>query len=222
VVIGGTTGTGDHVSTAKITPLLCPSFPGDDEAGASYAGINDCGAGTYVATVGTHTTGNTQEPVRENGAIVSGYRRQGRGTGINDMSDGVSKTVLLTESKEEDYNSWYCGSSTWVVALDPLTQLQTVTLGADGLPILNETLAAINLGPDLSAIAGSRQTQPYWPAMWSGEDRSWGPSSEHAGGVVIHSYGDGHTQSITDAIEPRVYYALISRNGGETVDQTQQ
>jgi hypothetical protein len=37
----------------------------------------------------------------------------------------------------------------------------------------------------------------------------------------VHSYADGHTQAITDSIDPTLYFRLISRGGGEPVAQDQ-
>ena len=47
-------------------------------------------------------------------------------------------------------------------------------------------------------------------------DRNWGPSSRHPG-VVIHGYGDGHTEGINDTIDPTAYIQLVTRGGREVV-----
>lgn len=45
--------------------------------------------------------------------------------------------------------------------------------------------------------------------------RLWGPSSQHPGGVVFHSFADGHVTGIAETIDPNLYLAIVSRNGGE-------
>ena len=50
--------------------------------------------------------------------------------------------------------------------------------------------------------------------------RMWGPSSDHAGGIVQHVYGDAHVEGLTDGIDPNVYLWIITRNGGEAIPST--
>jgi hypothetical protein len=49
-------------------------------------------------------------------------------------------------------------------------------------------------------------------------DVSWGPSSEHADGVVSHVFGDGHTMGVTDAVDAHIHLDTITRNGSEPID----
>ena len=44
----------------------------------------------------------------------------------------------------------------------------------------------------------------------SAYDRMWGPSSDHAGGIVQHVYGDAHVEGITDGIDPNVYLWIVT------------
>jgi hypothetical protein len=39
---------------------------------------------------------------------------------------------------------------------------------------------------------------------------SWGPSSSHAGGIVVHAHVDGSVHKITDDIDPTVYMHMIT------------
>jgi hypothetical protein len=43
---------------------------------------------------------------------------------------------------------------------------------------------------------------------------SWGPSSNHSGGVVVHAFVDGSAIVVTDC-DPTVYVEMITRAGGE-------
>ena len=47
--------------------------------------------------------------------------------------------------------------------------------------------------------------------------RLWGPSSEHAGGIVFHVFADGHVEGFTDQFDPNVYLWVVTRNGGEPI-----
>ena len=44
---------------------------------------------------------------------------------------------------------------------------------------------------------------------------SWGPSSNHSGGVVVHGGVDGSVHNITPDIDPTLYMRLITIAGGE-------
>ena len=44
---------------------------------------------------------------------------------------------------------------------------------------------------------------------------SWGPSSNHAGGLVVHLAVDGSAHNITTDCDPSVYIQLITRSGRE-------
>lgn len=189
--------SGEHVSTATITTLQCPSFSGGDEAGDGY---NDLAAasGNYVAMVGTHLK-SSGEGVEYNGALVPGTAtNRGRGSTIQSLADGVSKTVLIVESREESVSAWYDGPSMWVVAM-----------ASDDFGAAERQ--ALNVGPDHASTELFFEDFPGGP-------RSWGPSSEHAGGVVVHAYGDAHVANINASVDPKVYYAITSRNGRETVE----
>jgi hypothetical protein len=43
-----------------------------------------------------------------------------------------------------------------------------------------------------------------------------GPGSDHQGGITIHAFGDTHVSQITGDVDPAVYLAICSKNGGET------
>jgi hypothetical protein len=46
---------------------------------------------------------------------------------------------------------------------------------------------------------------------------SWGPSSDHSGGVVLHAWGDAHVSGINQDTDPVVYIQLVTRAGREAV-----
>jgi hypothetical protein len=46
---------------------------------------------------------------------------------------------------------------------------------------------------------------------------AWGASSEHAGGVVLHAFADGHIALISSDIDVQIYPALYSRGRNEPV-----
>jgi len=46
-------------------------------------------------------------------------RRRPKGVKFNQVTDGMSTTIMFSESREETYNSWISGLSSYVVAADP-------------------------------------------------------------------------------------------------------
>ena len=62
------------------------------------------------------------------------------------------------------------------------------------------------------------------PAPWFAETidggvRDWGPSSDHGGGVIIVGYADGHTQALSETVDPNLWFRILTRAGGEPIDQ---
>ena len=58
----------------------------------------------------------------------------------------------------------------------------------------------------------------YTTAGFSDQSGSiaWGPSSDHAGGVVMHLAADGSVHAITTDIDPTLYVRLVTRAGGDS------
>ena len=165
----------------------------------------------YVAIVGTHAT--LDGPIQENGVIVSRCETapetcDGKGLSLRDVGDGISKTMIICETREPVYAAWFDGQATWVVGVEPTG---AGVVQGDGSPGALETL--LNKSP-YSTIG--------LPNSWPGRvARDWGASSEHSGGVVLHAFADAHAIAVSPDIDPTVYYRLITRNGGEEVDTSE-
>jgi Protein of unknown function (DUF1559) len=161
------------------------------------------------------TTEVPREAETPNGMIVPG-------TGLNfkACTDGTSKTLMLCETIEPAMNCWYDGTTTWTTAINPNT------VGADPpnrevspsnpkgfwqVPVGCTT--ALQVGPSPNS------EQVYSPALvgYGANPRaiSWGPSSNHAGGVVVHGMIDTSARNINPDIDPTVYIRLITIAGGE-------
>jgi prepilin-type N-terminal cleavage/methylation domain-containing protein len=216
---------GIHLSNRQIPFLRCPSFSGQEFARApEYTSLGQVAAGNYVCLPGTHVSREDNNSLIDNGAIVpriagTSERIRTRGRKLGDLTDGVSKTVIVTESKEELYSSWYDGTCTWVV---PIRYGVAITKSRDGFlgpdPSVQEQgqdVHTLNYGP------GPASNQPYmrkarpWPGS---ENRNWGPSSEHSGGVVIHAFADARTVPIPEGTDEIIYFRLITINGGEPAE----
>ncbi len=218
-----------HPSEQIISSVVCASY-GGAESSTAYIPQREVAIGNYVAVVGTHYSTATPAGPAENGALVSGGVNKGRGNSSADLTqDGTSKTVLMCESKEETYGSWYCGQSAWVIGFPrefTYTNERLLTNNQTGLPVIPPaggagawTSSALQYGPKPGLAATDPTQHFYWRNFVSSNHRQWGPSSDHSGDVVIHAFGDGHVSEIPSSTDPAVYYCLITRNGGETVAQ---
>jgi len=79
----------------------------------------------YKAMVATHfacilnpaPSGGQMLVEKPNGVIVPPENASSKGTSIRSIIDGTSKTIVLAESKEQNYSSWYDGCTSWQVAV---------------------------------------------------------------------------------------------------------
>ncbi len=138
-------------------------------------------------------------PTQADGLIIPGG-----GVRPDDVTDGLSTTLLLCESKEPRFAVWGEAVTSWVVALDPLqTAIKQPTDWA-------EISTTFRMG-------AQDYDTPYLPAqLWAaGGDRQWGPSSDHREGVVMHAFADGETRPLTSEIDAKVYAMIVTRSDGD-------
>jgi prepilin-type N-terminal cleavage/methylation domain-containing protein len=218
-----------HFSVRVISSVRCPKFAGGDVATAPEYQQFKPAIGNYVAFVGTHIRHQTMPMgVDENGAMATKQARNGKGYKVEELTDGTSKTLLLTESREVNYGSWYDGQCTWVTGMrdpgqsstDPEAVIDTniMVLPTDGYWGVAKGSTAINYGPLIEGDTTKFYLQNGQQGIWAAsQPRYWGPSSQHPGGQVAHVFADNHTQTISDKIDATTYYRLISRNKGEPI-----
>jgi prepilin-type N-terminal cleavage/methylation domain-containing protein len=221
-----------HMAATQLSFLRCPSFAGEEVAQGDYelGGVEIAG-GNYVAIAGTTRGYETNKQVDDHdpklgGTLISRITDEFRGLKIRELTDGTSKTVIIAESKHEIFSSWYSGQSSWCVGFRP-DNPPLVDIQADGFQGVTPTgqennRTALNYGRPVVPDANTPPVadQPWYSETMSSADdlpRDWGPSSDHGGGVVVHSYADGHTQAIADSVDPNLYFRLITRAGGETI-----
>lgn len=160
-----------------------------------------------------------------NGVIVPQQTTSSSGTQIKAITDGTSKTIVVAETKEEVYSSWYDGTASWVVAI-PLTQgtltspipIQPIKVQISSGNIMTNFWqvppggeSALNYGPPRLVFFNTSSTG------LSGGFTQWkfGPSSAHSGGIVLHAFADAHVQGIDDTTDPSIYVHLSTKKGGE-------
>ena len=239
--VGGTGAAGSDTNPfawqVQIEVLQCPSFPGDEE---STGGSIDGASGNYIALPATHYLGTGRAQHLASGSAGSstncssgaycgngilafpGQTGSGanakvttKGRAFRNMSDGSSKTIVFTESKDEKTSNWYSGNAAYTVGAVPGQNVTTQPSGRyAGFWMVGSGVSALNYG-DNRNVAPKFLVQTNCPH--SGVGRDWGPSSQHPG-VVQHGFGDGHAQAIADTMDASVYLYLITSNGREPID----
>jgi hypothetical protein len=215
----------EHICRVPVPLLKCPSYAGGYYADRKQEIYQDNyrhpGISNYVCIPGTHFK-NENELV-ENGVIVSRAASQ-FGLSLDEICscDGRSLTLLITETREPNYASWYDGQVNWVTAFPPrhVAAFDSVEnrgdQDGDGVPdaVAQGWVTGLNYGPrDVRDQQNVYLSQFPYTKDQSYGGRQWGPSSMHAGGVVLHAFADAHTAAIAEDIDPDVYYALVTWNG---------
>lgn len=232
--------TNQHVSCVYLSELVCPAWAGDGftnggttiDIGSSGGAPLACGAPEY-AGVDSNTPGSGSQSFKGKVAptnykpIVGTHVRSGipvlnggmalgpTGFTVGAIADGTSKTIALCETKESGYASWYDGTLNWLVATDPNSPAPGMSSAPDTPPWRDDAALALNRGFN-PAVPGSI---PYLKKSLTANsplnDVWWGPSSDHAEGIISHVFLDGHVIGITDQCDPPTYLGLITRNGSE-------
>jgi Tfp pilus assembly protein PilE len=168
----------------------CPAYAGPDfTADTHYAPSpgNKFAIGNYVAMGASdvdHLWGVQGKP---EGVIFPLSRIKPR-----DVTDGLSNTMFIAESREERLRVWIDGRTAANTALCDVYS---------GDPAVNSRIS-------LSATPYFRDGDVVC---------QYGPSSMHQGGA-LHLFGDGSVHFIRDSTSAKIYLALCTRAGGETID----
>jgi prepilin-type N-terminal cleavage/methylation domain-containing protein len=227
----GALTSGSGVQNVLLAGLVCPSYGGDASV---VVGTGTYGTTNYKAMSGRALCTGTSNSWPTNVATAIGPWPTDDGYlplvppsgtaaptktygGRNFVSgDGTSKTILAAESKEggnlkagstatRTYNcAWPLGFQAWLAASGSATP----AVGTD------------SSNPYTAAAAHSLNVSPYATAIAAGPtsastSMAWGPSSDHAGNLVMHAMGDGSVRSIGADIAGGVYMALSTVSGGE-------
>jgi prepilin-type N-terminal cleavage/methylation domain-containing protein len=175
-------------AAGTIVPIYrCPSYTGLEYTDDSHYPVGQYAIGNYVSLAASdvdHIWG-TGEP---DGVIIP----QGK-IRPHDVTDGLTNTLLIAESREEHMGVWI-----------------------DGRTAAHTALAFSGDSVDVNRV--SLNFTPYYD---DGDITcNFGPSSFHPSGAY-HMLGDGSIHFYRNDIAPSVYVALTTRAGGEvaSVDQ---
>lgn len=107
-----------------------------------------------------------------------------------DVTDGLSNTMLVVETREQQHAVWADGGVMAVVAMR-----------------YDDANSPSYAGPELAL-----NYHPYF--KYDNPDVEWGPSSQHAGGA-FHLFGDGGVRFVSDSTAVSVYVAMATKAGNE-------
>jgi len=225
-IVNGTVAY-QHASCVFLQAMICPSWAGNRNT-SEYTTVDvtlapeyaDVGATSmpppgdfknipaptnYKAVVGTHIADGV--PVEDGAMLLTADN----GSTLKSISDGTGKTLLVAETKECGYASWYDGTLNWIVTNDPNAASPP---GTDGKPPWTGAQLAIPASRtwDQNSVPYLKRTNTKNSPLG---DVRWGPSSDHSNGQVMHVFCDDHVEAITNLCDPQVYLNLTTRAGGE-------
>jgi len=220
-------GGGSTVETTNAGSTGGLSFAQEYVATQNAIG-GDVAVTNYKAMAGTHMLANflpatngaiqftpdTPIPPSLNNTDAERSRASRQGIQAGAISDGMSKTVMIAETKERGYSSWIDGTTCWVVAADPNAGIPVNVNGTWVLGNQPLTRCALTVQPSLQPLVRFLPAAQFSGRLQSG-GMAFGPSSDHQGGIVMHAFGDTHVSQVTADVDPIVYLSICSRNGSE-------
>lgn len=207
------------------------------------------GSGAVSNSLFDSMSGSNLKKTAGNGVIVFNQANSSGGGGLNanlaaqflrgtlgeaSIRDGMSNTIMFTESREEEYASWVSGLSSYVVAVKPdqnqFGGSQVNKALPTNRPVLNfvtpeDAISAINIGSEIKRMGGaSADAEFFYQKPYAHGDgakgRWYGPSSAHPG-IIQAGFADGHSTAIQEDVDPAVFMHRVTRSGGEVInDQT--
>jgi prepilin-type N-terminal cleavage/methylation domain-containing protein len=180
----------NELAAATVVPVYrCPTYSGPEFSSSyRYEQLQrKCAIGNYLA-LGATTVGNLWGVnLNPDGVIIPGGKITPK-----DVTDGLSHTVLIVETREEVFAAWADGLTAATCAL---------VFHASRYPTYARDQVSLNFAPYFD----------YQPPV------SWGPSSMHTGGA-FHLFGDGSVRFIRDEVTKAAYLAITTREGGEVAE----
>jgi prepilin-type N-terminal cleavage/methylation domain-containing protein len=165
----------------------CPSYIGQSITDDPHYPTGKYAIGNYVSIAASDVDHIYAVPLQPEGVIIPIGKVKPR-----DITDGLSKTMFIAESREDRMRVWIDGRVAAVTAIP--YDLDSPSFGTP--------VASLN----------------YTPYYNDGDIVSvYGPSSMHPGGAH-HLFGDGSVRFLTDKISGAMYVGLCTRAGGEVID----
>ena len=212
-------GSKNYLQKRPVELVHCPSFAGEKFATARYLPGREVEVTNYKAlvsaTVKRKSRGDFDDLSPQNGSMIVTRQTSPKGLTIGDAKDGTSKIAFIAESKAEGWSAWFSGRSASMVGQPPeLNDSRQNTKRIDGYMMPKEDMpVGLNYGRPENAPRNDERLP--WNASLKID---WGPSSNHAGDVVMTGFVDGHVKPLNAGIGSKVWFRIITRGGSEPVD----
>ena len=203
--------TANAAGNTALPQLICPSStlttPNTSNTSGKQGLTNykACAAASLIAAAtpaSTDTTGGgiLTKHIWSNEPTLRANVSYG-GVDTRQVGDGLSKTVMIGEVCGSDaFYGWMSGSAAWITPSDSTTV--SYTQGA---------------APSITKIAGRNITGSTNTTGSFYTSGNQGLGSFHTGGLMLHTYGDGHTSAISQDVDASVLASVYTRNNGEAV-----
>jgi len=200
-------------AATKLNFALCPSFAGVSTVSGSMDGLCNYRANAGIGNGGTIplSSGSSQG--------LGGFSLTQR-FGFRDFSDGTSKSVMVSESRINPSTStgYPCR---WIDSeLMHMPSINSGTLSGAGGSWSATSNSLLTL---MSGSYNTNNPPPTYtlvsPVTSNTVGLTWGPSSDHAGKLIMHLFADGHCEAISADIDPKTYSAINTLKSGETVPE---
>jgi prepilin-type N-terminal cleavage/methylation domain-containing protein/prepilin-type processing-associated H-X9-DG protein len=226
----------NHVTAFQnvVQTYICPTYPFENVDSYGYGYVH-YGATVYTDIVIYAGQGGSTMPVGERDKKHARQRGalDNKQVPISQITDGTSTTTAIAEdaARRENYitNPAYLDPATVLgISIDEGSAFPTRRFwrwaeqdngyGVSGDPLLNTTTTAFKIVNNNNSDAATDGPNGCWMLK-----NNCGPNDEifsfHPGGANV-SFMDGHVQFVAESINPVVMASLVSRGGGEIIDQT--
>lgn len=209
-----TTGlaTGSAATSAKLGFALCASYGGalPPSPPLAWEGVSH-----YRANAGVHNARTWSDTAgASNGPGGLSFLRELK---TGDFIDGLSRTVQVSESRQQpNPTSGPGGPCRWAYGELWHMAASNGTLANNRWTGSGDLIGLVATGTFTDSAPPSAQTYTGGAAGMTVQ-LNWGPSAYHTNKVIMHLFGDGHTETINADIDPSTYNALNTRSSGDLV-----
>jgi len=209
---GFTSSLNNAQAITSLPQLVCPSFAGDKKSATAYgvgsSNVTSSACTNYKATAAAgYSATNVPYAANNLGGVITlekyGSESSAPFTGLSlaQITDGMSKTFMCGESREQTKSAWIDGSTCWITAANGAANAAT----SGG--------SATQSGSVKLAITDNTATAGSWAGYGGSTD--YGTSSNHQAGITLHVYADGHVGQVTPEVDYSLMLNLHTRGGSE-------
>jgi len=220
--------TSPEALAARPGAYVCPSYGGEEFVTSAVESESGQGGIANYKGMGATSHESLQFNFSQTGSPPygtttrnhpDGVMRAMKGQKLSAMKDGTSNTIVVTETAEEMYSQWHVGNTAVLVGFPSISVQNMVKVRGywafDGFVpgVYGENSVCNDIKSYLS-----------WKYHIDGEydgEIMRGIGSDHPG-AANHLFGDGSAHTLTEQMDPALYFFLITRAGYDPGSDFQQ